>query len=628
MKKLLFVSSTLLLAACGDKNVETQDTSTADTQKPAYERPAPNPTKTAYFGDTHVHTKNSFDAFIVGTRTNADDAYKFAKGEAIDNGQGHQIQLDGPPLDFYAVTDHGEYMGVVAAMRDRKNPLSKTETAKSVFGLFAGSIEDRTNAFIEIGTTIVTGEPIEDIYDRDFIDSAWAFNVAAAEKHYQPGKFTTFAGYEFTAMEVIGAIEDNVGAINLHRNVIFENEAPTRLFSTLDSTNPEDLWDWMNDQRSQGINVLAIPHNSNGSNGSMFDTMMTDGSPLTEAYAKNRLLNEPIVEISQIKGTSETHPDLSANDEWANFELYNILIGMPVKATITEGSFVRPSLARGLGIESEIGFNPYQFGIIAASDTHVSAASVSEENHFGKFASDLEPETRGSTPPKGQKVWGEATTDEAWTLIAATQYGASGLAGVWAEENTRESIFNGMRSKETFGTSGPRIQVRMFAGDYSQDILTAPDMLEQAYAGGTAMGGEVSGENPTFLAWATRDPNSAPLQRLQIIKVWDGGEAVYDVACSGGATPDPATNRCPDNGAEVNLSDCSIRGEGAAELKTLWQDPSFTESEKASYYVRVLENPTCRWSTWDAVRNGTPPNPDMHAILQERAWGSPIWYKP
>jgi len=384
----------------------------------------------------------------------------------------------------------------------------------------------------------------------------------------------------------------------------------------------------MNDQRSQGINVLAIPHNSNGSNGSMFDTMMTDGSPLTEAYAKNRLLNEPIVEISQIKGTSETHPDLSPNDEWANFELYNILIGMPVKATITEGSFVRPSLARGLGIESEIGFNPYQFGIIAASDTHVSAASVSEENHFGKFASDLEPETRGSTPPKGQKVWGEATTDEAWTLIAATQYGASGLAGVWAEENTRESIFNGMRSKETFGTSGPRIQVRMFAGDYSQDILTAPDMLEQAYAGGTAMGGEVSVENPTFLAWATRDPNSAPLQRLQIIKVWDGGEAVYDVACSGGATPDPATNRCPDNGAEVNLSDCSIRGEGAAELKTLWQDPSFTESEKASYYVRVLENPTCRWSTWDAVRNGTPPNPDMHAILQERAWGSPIWYKP
>ena len=328
------------LSACQPQSDTSTDTQTSKPSNTAdITKVERNPTKNAYFGDTHVHTKNSFDAFIVGTRTNADDAYRFAKGEPIDNGEGHQIQIDGPPLDFYAVTDHGEYMGVIAAMRDKNSHISKTKTAKSIFGLFGGSREDRTNAFIRIGTTIVTGEPIEDIYDRDFIDNAWAENVSAAEKHNEPGKFTTFAGYEFTAMEILGNIDDNLGAINLHRNVIFEDVAPTRLFSTLDSPNPEDLWTWMNSERAAGRDVLSIPHNSNGSNGAMFDLEMTDGSPLTAAYAKNRILNEPIVEMTQIKGTSETHPMLSPQDEFADFELYDILIGMPVKSKVTEGSF-------------------------------------------------------------------------------------------------------------------------------------------------------------------------------------------------------------------------------------------------------------------------------------------------
>ncbi len=610
-----------------NKAVETASSSvTVEIQR--------DPNKQAYFGDTHVHTRHSFDAFIIGTRSNADEAYRFAKGETIDNGQGHPITLSGPPLDFFVVTDHGEYMGVIAAMLDKNSHISKTKTAKSIFGLTAGSMENRRTSFLRIGMTIVTGQPIEDIYDRAFIDNAWGQNVAAAEKHYQPGVFTTFAGYEFTAMEIIGKIEDNLGAINLHRNVIFENSAPKRLFSTLDSPNPEDLWAWMNAQRALGHEVLAIPHNSNGSNGQMFDRAKTDGSAFDVEYAENRLLNEPLVEITQIKGTSETHPLLSSADEFSGFELYDILIGMPVKAQIKDGSFVRPALARGMAIETDIGANPYAFGLIGASDTHVSAPSLSEENHFGKFANDMDGDVRGSIPPKGVKVWPSDFKNQD-DLIAASQYGASGLAGVWAEANTREDIFKSMRSKETFATSGPRIRARMFVGDYDDTILNSNAMIETAYANGVAMGSEVKSTqvSPDFLAWALRDPQGQALQRLQMIKVWNmegqRQEAIYDIACAGGITPDPKTNRCPDNHAIVNLSTCETQADtGATELKALWQDPDYKAGQMASYYIRVLENPKCRWSTWDAVRNDSPPNPNMDATLQDRAWGSPVWFKP
>lgn len=618
--------SAIIIAGCSQPSDVTAPVDIVKVDIADVER---TPTKNAYFGDLHVHTKNSFDAYIVGTRTNADDAYRFAQGQAIDNGGGESIQLSGPPLDFYGVTDHGEYMGVVAAMQDRSNPISKTKTAKSIFGLMAGGLEARRDAFIEIGTTIVTGEEIEDIYDRDFIDSAWAQNVAAAEAHNQPGIFTTFAAYEFTSMAIIGEITDDSGAINLHRNVVFADKAPSRLFTTLDSPNPEDLWDWMNDQRAEGIDVLAIPHNSNGSNGRMFDTKMTDGSEFTKAYADNRLLNEPIVEISQVKGTSETHPMLSPNDEWAGHELYDILIGMPVKAEITPGSFVRPALGRGLGFDADLGTNPYQFGFIGSTDAHVSASSLSEKDFFGKFATDLELETRGSIPPKGKKVWEQEFVDES-LLISAPQYAAAGLAGVWAEANTRPDLYASMEAKEVFATSGPRIRVRFFAGqDLDASLIDDKDMVAKAYASGVPMGGTLALEDsaPDFLVWAIRDAASAPLQRAQIIKVTASGEQVYDVACADGSAPDAASHRCAENGSSVDVSTCEISGSGAGELKTVWNDPDWKAGEAAGYYVRVLENPKCRWSTWDAVRNGTPPNPSMDATLQDRAWSSPIWTK-
>ena len=635
MRKFLLGSCVLALAACGGTERTLYEMAQKDHST---EGIATNPMKNAYFGDLHVHTKNSFDAYITGTRTTADDAYRFAKGEAIDNGAGVSISLSGPPLDFYGVTDHGEYMGVIAALdpRGSKDPLSKTETAKSIFGLWGGSTDDRMNAFMHIGTTIVTGEEIDDIYDREFIDSAWAFNVNAAEKHYEPGKFTTFAAYEYTQMNVIGEIDDNFGATNLHRNVVFRDKAPKRLFSTLDSTNPEDLWEWMNGQRAGGVDVLAIPHNSNASNGQMFATTMTDGSPLSKAYADNRMKNEPIVEMTQIKGTSETHPMLSPEDEFADHELYEILVGMPVESDKSAGSFVRQALSIGMRVEEETGGNPYAFGFIGASDTHVSGPSLSEEDHFGKFSHDTGKDQRGSVPPDGAEVWSDKRAgDEALAFIASGQYAAAGLAGVWAEANTREHIFDAMARKETFATSGPRMKVRFFAGDYDDGVMGASDMLAQAYAGGVPMGGELtSGDNaPTFLAWAMQDPDGFPMQRMQIIKVWSEGsqnmESIYDVACSGGASPDPLTNRCPDNGASVDLATCGVNnGSGVSELKAVWTDPTYQPGQKAAYYVRALENPKCRWSTWDAVRNGTPPNPDMKSTVQDRVWSSPIWTVP
>lgn len=631
LKSLFTAASLLALVACQNaQDIHDNATPTEKVATPTSEpAPAPitrNPDKTAFFGDLHVHTRNSFDAFIFGTRADADAAYRFAKGETIDNGVGHNIQLDGPPLDFLSVTDHGEYMGIVPAMRDSTSHLSKTKTAKSIFGLLA---TDRRANFLKIGTTVVTGEEIEEIYDRDYMDAVWAKTVEATEQHNQPGQFTTFAGYEFTAMT---QVTDDAAA-NLHRNVIFKDSAPDRLFTTLDSPNPEDLWSWMNDQRETGHDVLAIPHNSNASNGQMFAATQYDGTPLTQAYAENRLRNEPIVEMTQLKGTSETHPTLSPNDEWADFELYDVLIGSTMQSTPAAGSFVRQSLARGIGLEGKLNANPYAFGFIGSSDTHIGAASLSEETHFGKFPHDVDPANRQSTPPEGASDWrGGGYTDA--DLIASPQYGASGLAGVWAEANTRADLFAAMRARETFATSGPRIKIRLFAGGYTDDILSAPDMISRAYAEGIAMGGHIQSPvtAPTFLAWALQDPNGMSFQRLQMVKVWseDGGdkEALYDIACAGGAEPDPQTHRCPDNGARVDISTCQTSADHtASEFKTLWQDTDYNAGQSAAYYLRVLENPKCRWSTWDAVRNGTPPSPEMHATVQDRAWSSTVWVK-
>lgn len=618
-------------AACSAPNVEVDQTETvtANETQTAIERSA---TKNAYFGDLHVHTQNSFDAYIFATRRTPDDAYRFAKGETIPHDAGYEIQLEGPPLDFLAVTDHGEYLGVIPFMDDPNHPLSKTLTAQVAFGDDAAA---SAQTFASIGASFVLGQPIEEIRDQSHMNQIWAQTINAAERHNKPGEFTTFAGYEFTAMTIVS--QEQGSAANLHRNVIFRDQAPDQVFSTLDSTNPEDLWTWMDGQRDNGVDSLAIPHNSNGSNGEMFALQTYDGEPLTEAYAMTRLRNEPLVEITQIKGTSETHPNFSPTDEWADFEQYDYFIGGTTKSTINQGDFVRPSLARGIALAEELGANPYEFGFIGSSDTHIAAATLSEENHWGKFPTDgANPQQRSSVPPEGYTDWADVPTPTNRRTLTGAKFSASGLVGVWAEANTREDLFNGMRNRETFGTSGPRMKVRLFAGNYSDGILDATDLLDQAYADGVAMGGNLlatDATTPELLAWAIQDPNSAPLQRLQIVKVWaeDGmaKEAVYDVACSDGSLPDADTHRCADNGSSVDTTDCStIPGSGVGELKALWQDPTYDASQVSAYYVRILENPTCRWSTWDAVRDGAPPNPKLPLTLQERAWSSPIWIAP
>ncbi len=568
--------------------------------------------RNAYFGDLHIHTRYSFDAYVFGTRTTPADAYRFALGQPIRHAAGFDIQLD-RPLDFAGVTDHANFLGMMSAMADPNHPLSKLDRANELTEP-EGIVEQRA-IFRTAGPYITRN------LDDDVRADAWQRIIEAADRFNDPGTFTAFVAYEYTS---------GFGG-NLHRNVVYRgSDAPRLPYGRLDSLNPEDLWDWMDQQRELGFEALAIPHNPNASNGLMFDLRTFEGEPLDADYAAQRMRNEPIVEMTQVKGTSDTHPFLSPNDEWADFEIFPYKIARWEKSQ-PRGSYVREAWGNGLALEESRGFNPYRFGVIGASDTHNSGGSFEEDNFFSKVGTlDQDGQHRGSVPVE--------SSDLPVPTFYETYYrfwGASGLAGVWAEENTREALFDAMRRKETFATSGPRMKVRFFAGtDLPTDIASRDDAATVGYAQGVPMGGDLNsgGAEPRFFAWALKDPQGTDLQRLQIIKVWaqDGraAEKIYDVACAGGAQPDPATRRCPDNEASVDLTNCSTSARtGASELKAAWRDPEWRDTPRASYYVRVLENPTCRWSTWDAMRAGTAPRPDLPATIQERAWSSPIWVR-
>ena len=469
---------------------------------------------------------------------------------------------------------------------------------------------------------------LEEFEDSPATRSAWAETVASANRHYVPGEFTTFIGYEFTSAP---------GGLNLHRNVIFKgSEAPRVPFSSLDSQDPEDLWDWLDQQRASGRDALAIPHNSNGSNGIMFDRVTLAGEPVDAEYALARMRNEPIVEVTQVKGTSETHPLLSPNDEFAGFELFEYAIGSTDRITKFEGGYVRDALKTGLELQDTAGFNPYKFGLIGSSDSHNGAGSYSEDNYFSKIGvMDGEPSGRGSVPPAGES-WD--TYKPAESVVRRGNWSASGLTGVWAEANTREAIFDALRRKEAFATTGPRIRVRFFAGyDLDGVDLVSDQGVRRAYTGGVPMGGELKAREdsaPQLKVAALQDPLSEPIQRVQVVKAWVDGdgearERIYDVACSDGLKPDPKSHRCPDNGASVDTSTCETsRGPGDVELRASWRDPSFDPGQHALYYIRVLENPKCRWSTWDALRAGVEPYPEYPATIQDRAYTSPIWILP
>ena len=612
-------------------------------------RPPPNAERNAYFGDLHVHTGYSFDAYVFGNTTLPADAYRYARGQALDHPSGYRIQLQ-QPLDFYAVTDHAMFLGLVREAADTSTRFSQYAVSEPLHNINAWynmnewSLGERARNFAGFLTNSIA-ELLDGTIDPRVVEavtkSAWRDTVQAADDAYAPGNFTTFAAFEYTSST------DDMG--NLHRNVIFHDtdRLPAVPFSRVNSQNPEGLWDWMDGLRRQGIESLAIPHNSNGSNGQMFKLVDWAGDPMDDDYSIQRLRNEPLVEITQIKGTSDTHPLLSKNDEWADFEIAPYRVATQLYSE-PAGGYVRDAYLRGLDLAAGGVVNPYQFGVIGSSDTHNSATSPDEETYFSKVGMlDGTAELRGSIP--ASFVSGTLLKWRAPDLLkqvdgrdymvggAFEYWSASGLAGVWAEENTRESIYRAFRRKETFATSGPRMKVRFFAGyGFDEEMLDSPQLVTNAYRGGVAMGSDLPGQAgaaPAFLVWATADPRGTALQRVQVIKGYlengEHRERIYDVACSDGLVPDAGSGLCPDNGARVNLADCSTSdGVGAAELKTLWRDPAFDPSREAFYYVRVLENPTCRWSTWDAIRAGVEPRSDLHATLQERAWSSPIWYRP
>jgi hypothetical protein len=584
-----------------------------------------NPLRNAYFGDTHIHTILSFDAYLMGTRRTPDDAYEFAKGAAIEHASGFMMQMK-KPLDFLAVSDHAFYLGMMREISEGRGSYAEHPLADAIRGASdaAGSQAAFAAVLTHLRDRMADPSLGDDLDDRAVVRSAWQEVIEAAQRHNDPGNFTTFVGYEYTS--------SGPETQNLHRNVIFRSaNVPVQPFARLDSLNPEDLWAWMDNNRENGMESIAIPHNSNGSDGWMFPKTNWAGDPIDASYAEIRMRNEPLVENTQVKGTSDTHPLLSPNDEWADFELMELKVAT-TQPSRAPGSYVREAYLNGLVMEAQGGFNPYKFGVIGASDTHNAAGSFEEDNYWSKTGlTDIEPYMRGSVPlpdsPPG---------DPEYATGSSRFWGASGLAGVWAESNTRDAIFDAFRRKETFSTSGPHIRVRFFAGyDYDLDMTTGPDALTRAYRDGVPMGADLIGQDgraPKFLVWAARDTDSVPLQRLQIIKGWlengEPKEAVIDVACSDGAV-DPETGRCADNGATVNLETCAVSEDvGASQLIVVWEDPDFDPAEQAFYYVRVLENPKCRWSTWDAIRAGVAPNPNMHATIQDRAWSSPIWYRP
>ena len=531
------------------------------------------------------------------------------------------------PLDFLMVSDHAFYLGMMREIADGRGDYADHELVPVIRG--ATSAAGASAAFQAVlghlrGRAQDPDAP-DDLDDRTVARSAWQEIIESAGRHNDPGNFTTFIGYEYTT--------SGPGTENLHRNVIFRGtDVPAQPFARLDSLNPEDLWAWMDANRAKGMESIAIPHNSNGSDGWMFQKTNWAGEPIDAEYAELRMRNEPLVENTQVKGTSDTHPLLSPNDEWADFELMELKVAT-TQPSQAPGSYVREAYLNGLVMEATGGFNPYKFGVIGSSDTHNAAGSFEEDNYWSKTGlMDIQPQLRGSVPRADSPP-----NDPQYADGASQYWGASGLAGVWAESNTRDAIFDAMRRKETFSTSGPHIPVRFFAGyDLDEGLLTADDSIAQAYASGVPMGADLNADGtraPGFFVWAARDTVSVALQRLQIIKGWleDGEprEAVYDIACSDGGEVDPATHRCPDNGARVDLTTCDVTPDkGAGELKAVWHDPGFDPAQKAFYYVRVLENPKCRWSTWDAIRAGVTPRPDMHSTLQDRAWSSPIWYVP
>ena len=601
---------------------------TGKVYSPYAERDFPS---NVYFGDTHLHTDISMDAGAFGNRLGLDPAYKFARGEQVESTNAGPVRLS-RPLDFLVVADHSDNMGFFPDLIAGAPFILADPTGKDWY--------DRIKAGKGVGVAIeLIGLFAQDkfppalVYKPDSAPykAAWDQTVAAAERYNQPGVFTAFIGYEWTSL-----IHGN----NMHRVVVYRDGGdkggqmvPYTTAAPQGSTNPRDLWKWLAGyERKTGGKVLAIAHNGNLSNGIMFPiTEQYDGKKLDVEYVTQRARWEPLYEATQIKGDGETHPFLSPNDEFADYENWdigNLDVSEAKTDAMLSGEYAREALKRGLELEAKLGTNPYKFGMIGSTDSHTSLATTEENNFWGKHA--------GAEPSPGRMMHPFMATEKG--AIMGWQMVASGLAAVWAKENTREALFDAMERKEVYATTGTRLAVRFFGGwDFTAKDLDNREPAFVGYERGVPMGGDLPAnatgkKAPSFMVYALRDPIGGNLDRIQIIKGWYDGkqqhEKVYDVAWSGDRKPGK-DGKVPPVGNTVDAKTASWTNTiGASELGTVWSDPDFDPQQRAFYYARVLEIPTPRWSTYDAFRFGVPIPDGAPVATQDRAYTAPIWYTP
>lgn len=585
--------------------------------------PAGNPGELLW-GDIHLHTEYSMDANTFGVRLTPEDAYRFAKGEPVTASNGMRAQL-ATPLDFLMIADHADYLGSFSELRAGNAKLLENPTLRKWRDMLGLPRADRL--FLEPRQT----EPDNpEVLDSEAIRAPyWARSIEAAERANEPGEFTALMGFEWTAQK---------GGNNLHRVVMFRDGVETVKqvlpLSARETDEPMDLYRYMERyEETMGGRVLAVAHNGNISNGIMFPLDTREfGEPMNAEYVKARARWEPAYEITQIKGDGETHPFLSSDDEFADYETWDKIDfrGQPKTKDMFAGEYARSALKRGLTLEQRYGQNPYKFGFIGSTDSHTGLATADEDNFWGKHSAEMEP-----SPTR----WKDAVGGRGDAIVPGWMMASSGYAAVWARTNTREEIFDAFMRKEVYATTGPRIRLRFFGGwDFTAADASNGDIAEPGYARGVPMGGDLEGrgENkaPSFLIHAMRDPNSGSLDRIQVVKGWMDGdgrthEKVYDVAWS-----QPDRRRIGPNGKltpigtdTVDVTNATFDDSvGSTQLITAWRDPAFDPELEAFYYVRVLQVPTPRWTAYDAKRFGIKMPDHVPMVTQERAYSSPIWY--
>jgi hypothetical protein len=579
------------------------------------------------FGDTHFHTNLSFDAGLVGTSLDMDAGYRFARGEKVISNTGQPVQLI-RPLDFLVITDHSEFIGL-APMIHRSDPaLLADPWGRWVHERFNAGPEGRMEAFQNIIESGVQG--INPLGSNEAARNVWVDFVGKADAYNEPGRFSAMTGFEWSS---------SPRGNNLHRVVIFRDGAEktnqTMPYSLFDSEDPEGLWGYLAGYEDKtGGQAFAVPHNGNLSNGLMFSDKTFSGKRLTRDYAETRARWEPLHEVTQVKGDEESHPFLSPDDDFADFETWDVsnIAGSAAKEpSMLQHEYARSALKLGLELGEKLGANPFKFGLNGASDSHTALATTREENFFGKYQ---------HTEPSSDRHNGDVIpADDPSLRILTSQESASGLTAVWTRENSRGEIFDGMRRKEVYATTGTRIRVRVFAGwDFAADEVSRPDFIDQGYQRGVPMGGDLrdapAGKAPVFMIRAVRDPDGANLDRVQVIKGWldeDGElhERVFDVAVSDDREIGSDGRAETPVGSTVNLETASFTNTiGSAVLAAHWVDPDFDPREHAFYYLRVLEIPTARWTTHDAVFFGIDRPDTVPATVQDRAYTSPVWYTP